>query len=85
MEGLSFKKSPNRPDLVALQKLLEAHEDNINLLYLTDSEASLQTAGGESENKKKGEKIKKEGGGVTLTGSGTRREEVGRHYFFDPQ
>ena len=38
VEGLSS----NRPELVALRKCLEAQEDHINLLYLTDSEPSLQ-------------------------------------------
>ena len=37
-EGLSS----NRTELVALRECLEAHEDHIDLLYLTDSEASLQ-------------------------------------------
>jgi hypothetical protein len=37
-EGLSS----NRPELVALRECLEAHEDHVNLLYLTDSEVSLQ-------------------------------------------
>ncbi len=37
-EGLSS----NRPELVALRECLEAYEDHIDLLYLTDSEASLQ-------------------------------------------
>ena len=37
-EGLSS----NRPELVALWECLEAHPDNENLLYLTDSEATLQ-------------------------------------------
>jgi hypothetical protein len=32
----------NRPELVALRECLEAHEDHVDLLYLTDSEASLQ-------------------------------------------
>jgi ribonuclease HI len=35
--------SSNRPELVALRECLEAHPDNVNLLYLTDSEATLQT------------------------------------------
>ncbi len=35
--------SSNRPDLVALRECLESHADNENLLYLTDSEATLQT------------------------------------------
>jgi ribonuclease HI len=35
--------SSNRPELVALREFLEAHPDNENLLYLTDSEATLQT------------------------------------------
>ena len=30
--------SSNRPDLVALRECLEAHEDHVDLLYLTDSE-----------------------------------------------
>jgi ribonuclease HI len=34
--------SSNRPELVALRECLEAHPDNENLLYLTDSEATLQ-------------------------------------------
>ena len=34
--------SSNRPELVALQECLEAHPDNENLLYFTDSEATLQ-------------------------------------------
>ncbi len=38
-EGLSS----NRPELVALWECLEAHPDNENLLYLTDSEVTLQT------------------------------------------
>ena len=38
VEGLSS----NRPELVALRECLEAHEDHVDLLYLTDSEASLQ-------------------------------------------
>ena len=37
-EGLSS----NRPELVALRECLEAHDDHIDLLYLTDSEVSLQ-------------------------------------------
>ena len=37
-EGLSS----NRPESVALRECLEAHEDHVDLLYLTDSEASLQ-------------------------------------------
>ena len=37
-EGLSS----NRPELVALRECLEAHDDHIDLLYLTDSEATLQ-------------------------------------------
>ncbi len=37
-EGLNS----NRPDLVALWECLEAHPDNENLLYLTDSEVTLQ-------------------------------------------
>jgi hypothetical protein len=35
--------SSNRPELVALRECLETHPDNENLLYLTDSEATLQT------------------------------------------
>ncbi len=38
-EGLSS----NRPELVALRECLEAHEDHVDLLYLTDSETSLQS------------------------------------------
>ena len=38
MEGLSS----NRPELGALRECLETHEDNADLLYLTDSESSLQ-------------------------------------------
>ncbi len=34
--------SSNRPELVALRECLEAHPHNENLLYLTDSEATLQ-------------------------------------------
>ena len=34
--------SSNRPELVALRDCLEAHPDNENLLYLTDSEVTLQ-------------------------------------------
>ncbi len=34
--------SSNRPELVDLRECLEAHEDHVDLLYLTDSEASLQ-------------------------------------------
>jgi hypothetical protein len=37
-EGLSSK----RPELVALWECLETHPDNENLLYLTDSESTLQ-------------------------------------------
>ena len=37
-EGLSS----NRPELVTLSECLEAHDDHIDLLYLTDSEESLQ-------------------------------------------
>ena len=37
-EGLSS----NRPELVALRECLEAHDDHIDLLHLTDSEVSLQ-------------------------------------------
>ena len=32
----------NRPELVALKECLESHDDRTNLLYLTDSEATLQ-------------------------------------------
>ena len=38
-EGLSS----NRPELVAFTECLEAHDDRTNLLYLTDSEARVQT------------------------------------------
>ncbi len=34
--------SSNRPEMVALRECLEAHPDNENLLYLSDSEATLQ-------------------------------------------
>ena len=34
--------SSNRPELVALRECLEAHPDKENLVYLTDSEATLQ-------------------------------------------
>ena len=34
--------SSNRPELVALRECLEEHDDHIDLLYLTDSEATLQ-------------------------------------------
>jgi hypothetical protein len=34
--------SSNRPELVVLREFLEVHADNENLLYLTDSEATLQ-------------------------------------------
>ena len=34
--------SSNHPELVALWKCLETHPDNENLLYLTDSETTLQ-------------------------------------------
>ena len=34
--------SSNRPELVALRECLESHPDNENLLYLTDSEGTLQ-------------------------------------------
>jgi ribonuclease HI len=34
--------SSNHPELVALRECLEAHPDNENLLYLTDSESTLQ-------------------------------------------
>jgi hypothetical protein len=37
-EGLSS----NGPELVALRECLEPHEDHVDLLYLTDIEASLQ-------------------------------------------
>jgi ribonuclease HI len=37
-EGLSS----NHPELVVLRECLEEHEDHVDLLYLTDSEASLQ-------------------------------------------
>ena len=37
-EGLSS----NRPELVALRECLESHPDHENLMYLTDSEATLQ-------------------------------------------
>jgi hypothetical protein len=36
--------SSNRPELVALRECLEVHPDNENLLYLTDSESTLQTS-----------------------------------------
>ena len=39
-EGLSS----NRPELVALRECLETHDDHIDLLYLTDSEASVAGA-----------------------------------------
>ena len=32
----------NQPELVDLRECLEAHDDHIDLLYLTDSETSLQ-------------------------------------------
>ena len=35
--------SSNRPELVALRECLEAHQDDENLLYLTDSEDTRQT------------------------------------------
>ena len=35
--------SSNRPELVSLRECLEAHEDHVDLLYLTDIEASLQS------------------------------------------
>jgi hypothetical protein len=41
-EEVGLELSSNRPELVALRKCLEAQEDHINLLYLTDSEPSLQ-------------------------------------------
>ena len=31
----------NRPELVALKECLDDHDDHLDLLYLTDSEASL--------------------------------------------
>ena len=34
--------SSNRPELVPLRECLEAHDDHIDLLYLTDSEVTLQ-------------------------------------------
>ncbi len=34
--------SSNRPELVDLRECLEEHPDNENLLYLTDSEDTLQ-------------------------------------------
>jgi hypothetical protein len=34
--------SSNRPEVVALRECLESHPDNENLLYLTDSEFTLQ-------------------------------------------
>ena len=34
--------SSNRPEVVTLQECLEAHPDNENLLYFTDSETTLQ-------------------------------------------
>ena len=37
-EGLSS----NRPELVTLRECLEAHDDHTDLLYLTDSETTLQ-------------------------------------------
>ncbi len=37
-EGLSS----NRPELVVLRECLEVYEDHVDLLYLTDTEASLQ-------------------------------------------
>jgi hypothetical protein len=37
-EGLSS----NHPEVVALRQCLDAHEDRVDLLYLTDSEDSLQ-------------------------------------------
>jgi hypothetical protein len=33
--------SSNHPELVTLRECLETHPDNENLLYLTDSEATL--------------------------------------------
>ena len=35
--------SSNHPELVALRECLEAHRDNENLVYLTDSEDTLQS------------------------------------------
>ncbi len=35
--------SSNRPQLVALWECLETHPENENLLYLTDSETTLQS------------------------------------------
>jgi hypothetical protein len=35
--------SSNRPELIGLRECLEAHDDHINLLYLTVNEVSLQT------------------------------------------
>ena len=34
--------SSNHPELVVLRECLEAHQDHENLLYLTDSETTLQ-------------------------------------------
>jgi hypothetical protein len=34
--------SSNRPELVVLREFLESHPDDENLLYLTDSETTLQ-------------------------------------------
>ena len=34
--------SSNRPELVSLRECLEVHRDNENLLYLTDSDVTLQ-------------------------------------------
>ena len=43
----------NRPELVSLRVCLETHDDHIELLYLTDSEATLQaihkSIGGETK------------------------------------
>ena len=45
--------SSNRPEVVALRECLEDHQDHENLLYLTVSEATLQTinkwTGGETK------------------------------------
>jgi ribonuclease HI len=42
-EEEGFLMSSNRPELVVLREYLESHPDNENLLYLTDSETTLQT------------------------------------------
>ena len=34
--------SSNHPELVALRECLEGHRDNEDLMYLTDSEVTLQ-------------------------------------------